>query len=348
MRRRRRRAGAALAGLSLALAAAAPASAYSFRDPRFRVVGPDEAPRWLATDRTIRFRLLENDNDDGLVFTGGGSWQDAVRSAMERWNRVSTADIRLVLDPVPAERDWGADDDGVNTIGVSSFPPLVSKPVPLATNSATIRRRFIIGCDIELNRAALVGREVPIRRLEASLLHQLGHCLGLGHTEPFPASLYALPGYEPGETLFPDSPDPVMSRGATDARLTDDDRAGVSALYPAPGFAAAYGSVRGELITVYGAPAAHAFVQTVLLDEDGNARPGPGAFSDADGNFLVEGVAPGAVLLVIHPIVDPWAYFFRTAYNAVRDQWRFTEVRAGEVTESVGPRIRVESRSDRS
>lgn len=347
MRRGRRRAAPAFAGL-LALAAAAPASAYSFRDPRFRVIGPEEAPRWLATDRTIRFRLLENDNDDGLAFTGGGSWQDAVRSAMERWNGVSTADIRLVIDPAPARRDWGADDDGMNTIGVSSFPPLVSKPVPLATNSATIRSGFIIGCDIELNRAALVGREVSRRRLEADLLHQLGHCLGLGHTEPFPASLYSLPDYEPDEGLFPDFPDPVMSRGATDARLTADDRAGVSVLYPAPGFAAAYGSVRGELVTVYGDPAAHAFVQTLLLDEDGNARPGPGAFSDAEGRFLVQGVAPGAALLVIHPIVDPWGYFFRTSYNAVRDQWRFTEVRAGEVTESAGPRIRPESRSNRS
>lgn len=340
--------GAALAFAGLAaLASSAPASAYSFRDPRFRVVGPDEAPRWLATDRAIRFRLLENDNDEGLVFAGGGSWRDAARSAMAKWNAVATADIRLVLDPAPAERDWGADDDGINTIGVSGFPPLVSKPVPLATNSATIRRGFIIGCDIELNRAALVGHEVSIRRLEAALLHQLGHCLGLGHTEPFPASPYALPDYEPDQGLFPEAPDPVMSRGATGAQLTDDDRAGVSALYPAPAFAAEYGSVRGELLTAYGDRAAHAFVQTLLLDEDGDARPGPGAFSDAEGRFLVEGVAPGAVLLLIHPIVDPWGYFFRAAYNAVADQWRFLEVRAGQVTESNGPGIRNQSRAGR-
>lgn len=335
------------AGIALALGClgnAGVADGYSFRDPRYRAVGPEEAPRWLVGFEGITFHLLENDNDDGITFSDGRAWQDAVRSALERWNGVTTASIRLVLDERPVEREWGLDDDGVNTIGISSFPPLAARPRALATNSATIRGGFILGCDIELNRAALLAAETSTRRLEASLLHQIGHCLGLGHTEPFPDSRFSLPGYDPDERPgFPESPDPVMSRGDTDARLTDDDRTGVSLLYPAPGFRSARGAVRGDLQNTYGTPAAHAFVQTLRLADD-EVRPGPGVFADADGRFLVEGLAPGSVLLVIHPIVDPWSYIFRSTSRAVADQWRFAEVRAGEVTESVGPRLRVQSR----
>lgn len=342
--RARRRRAAAFALLALAgLGNAATADAYSFRDPRYRSIGPEDAPRWLVGPEGITFRLLENDNDDGITFSDGGSWQDAARSALERWNGVPTASLRLALDERPVERDRGVDDDGLNTIGVSGFPPLVSRPAALATNSATIRGGFILSCDIELNRAALRSAEISTRRLEASLLHQIGHCLGLGHTEPFADSRFALPEYDelPG---FPESPDPVMSRGDTDARLTDDDRTALSLLYPAPGFRAGVGAVRGELRNTWGTPAAHAFVQTVRV-ADGEARPGPGAFADSEGRFLVEGVPPGPVLLIIHPIVDPWSYIFRSATQVVADQWRFAVVRAGEVTESVGPRLKSQSRS---
>lgn len=335
------------AGIALALAGlgnAGTAEGYSFRDPRYRSVGPEDAPRWLTGPEGITFRLLENDNDDGITFSDGGDWRDAVRSALERWNAVPTAAIRLALDERPVERDWGVDDDGLNTIGVSSFPPLVSRPTQIAGNSATIRGGLILSCDIELNRAALRAAEISTRRLEANLLHQIGHCLGLGDTEPFADSRSALPDYDRDELPgFPESPDPVMSRGDTDARLTDDDRTAVSLLYPAPGFLESRGAVRGDLRNTWGTPAAHVFVQTVRL-ADGKARPGPGAFADAEGRFLVEGVAPGPVLLIIHPIVDPWSYIFRSATQAVADQWRFAEVRAGEVTESVGPRLRSQSR----
>lgn len=342
---RRRAGGRRAAGGALALGFllnAGAADGYSFRDPRYRAIGPEDAPRWFAGFEGISFRLLANDNDEGITFSDGGAWRDAVVSALSRWNGVATASIRLVLDERPVERDWGADDDGINTIGVSSFPPLLSRPTALATNSATIRSGFITGCDIELNRAALLAAEISTRRLEATLLHEIGHCLGLGHTEPFADSRFALPGYD--EIVgYPESPDPVMSRGDIDARLTDDDRTAVSLLYPAPGFRSSRGAVRGELLSQYGSPAAHAFVQTIRL-ENGAPRPGPGAFADTEGRFLVEGLEPGPVLLVIHPIVDPWSYFFRTAFTVVADQWRFAEVRAGAVTESVGPRLRVQGR----
>lgn len=331
-----------LVGSSLA----APAGSYSFRDADYRVVRPEDAPKWGPEDRTLRFRLLANENDRDFPIDGG-TWQEAAASAIEAWNAVSTSGIRLILEEAVVERDWGSGGDGLNTIGISSYPPLASSFFPYAINSANIAGGLITGCDIEVNARAPAalseGRRFSLAWLEAQILHQIGHCLGLAHSEPFPESVRNLPEIEgdgDGEgPVF--APDPVMSEGYI-RTLTADDIAGVSALYPAPGFAASRGAVTGELVFPDGAPAAHAYVQT-LVAEDGGASPGPGAFADSEGRFLVEGLLPGPVMLVIHPILLRFSHEFRSR-NFVLDQWRFVEVGAGAVSESEGSPIRTASR----
>lgn len=325
---------------------AAPAGSYSFRDPDYRVVGPEAAPKWGPEDRTLRFRLLENESGRDFP-VGGGTWQEAAASAIEAWNAVGTSGIRLLLEEAVVERDWGSPGDGVNTIGISSYPPLAASAWPYTINTANIEGGVITGCDIEVNAEAPAvlseDRRFSASWLEAQILHQLGHCLGLAHSEPYPESFRNLPEIEDdGEGAGPVFvPDPVMSGGYR-RTLTADDIAGVSALYPAPGFATARGAVRGELVFTDGAPAARAYVQT-LVAEDGEASPGPGAFADSGGRFLVEGLPPGPVMLVIHPILLRFSHEFRSR-NSVLDQWRFVEVSAGAVSESGGSPIRLASR----
>ena len=325
-----RAAGSVWAGLAMLLLAAPLCLAYSFRDARHRIVTSADAPRWAEDDRSIAFRPLENANDDRLSFHYGSeerSWQDVARQALGRWNYIPTAEIRLFLEHEGVARDWASTSDGLNTIGVSSFPLLVDTPWLPAINSATIRNGVITGCDIELNPAAL-RENYSAHWLEHWILHQVGHCLGLGHTEPFSAT----------------TPDPVMSDGRRRNELTADDLAGVSLLYPAPGFGASHGAVRGELTDEEGSPLRHAYVQTMNVS-DGNARDGPGAFSDGQGRFLVEGVLPGRNILVIRPVMAFNYYFFPSIDHDFRDQWRFVEVRAGAVTEARGPPTRAPRRA---
>lgn len=337
--------GWGLGGSLVVGALAGPAAGYSFRDPDYRIVRADAAPRWAADSRNLRFRLLDNEHGVGFPVSGGG-WREAATAAVARWNAVSTSAIRLEMEERTVAREWGSLADGVNTIGFSGFPPLVSSTWPFSINSARIEDGVITACDIELNpeyaQILEEGQEVSTRWLESEILHQLGHCLGLGHTESALESRRFLPEIESEDGSPPPAGvfGPVMSYTSRTNRLAADDRAGVSALYPAPGFSAGYGSVRGELETSFGRPATHFYVRTILPGEpDGDgAREGPGAFADAEGRFLIEGVPPGPTLLVIHPILIRWAHEFRSNGYAL-DQWRFLSVRAGAVHESLGPPV---------
>lgn len=344
----RRAAAGAIPGVLVFGALAGPAVGYSFRDPDYRVVLADASPRWPADSRNLRFRLL--DNEHGADFpVGGGTWQEAARAAVAKWNAVETSEIRLEVEEQTAAREWGTLADGVNTIGVSSFPPFVSQTWPFSINSARIEDGVITACDIELNAAAATrleeGQQYEVRWVEVRILHQLGHCLGLGHTEVGLRSWWALPEIESDDGSTPPAPvfGPVMSWGGATNRLTADDLAGVSALYPTPRFAAEYGSVRGTLERSFGDPAAHFYVRTFVLGGPDGAEEGPGAFADAEGRFLIEGVPPGPTMLVIHPILLRYAHEFRSNGFAL-DQWRFLSVRAGEVHESLGPPVLARSR----
>lgn len=343
----RKAAGAILGGLACG-ALAGPAAGYSFRDPDYRIVRADAAPRWAADSRNLRFRLLDNEYS-GAVPIGGGTWQEAARAAVDKWNAVRTSAIRLALEEATVARDWGTLADGVNTIGFSGFPPFVSATWPFSINSARIEDGVITGCDIELNPEAATrleeGQRYAARWVEVHILHQLGHCLGLGHTEAALGSRWFLPEIESEEGSPAPSAvfGPVMSWGGATNRLTADDIAGVSALYPTPSFAAEYGSVRGTLERSFGTPAAHFYVRTFVVGGPDGAEEGPGAFADAEGRFLIEGVPPGPTMLVIHPILLPFAHEFRSTGFAL-DQWRFLSVRAGEVHDSLGPPVRARFR----
>jgi hypothetical protein len=129
--------------------------------------------------------------------------------------------------------------------------------------------------------------------------HEIGHFLGLGHshtgimeTEGFRRRLV-----EGSAIMYPFAYPAGSILGRTPV---DDDITGISALYPAPGFNAARGTLSGSVSKnsqgVFGAHinAFNPFTGELI-----------GIFTDSDGNFELAGLKAGPYILRVNPITDP-------------------------------------------
>lgn len=355
-------------GIFLALAAiawtATPADGYRFFDRHgglHRIASVAGAIRWEASAFPLRFRLLENDHLPDIAGFDAALWRESAERGIRAWTEIETADLAIVLEEETVAAEQGRVGDGINTIGFSSLDRVAGGP--FATADVQYTRGRVTGCDIHFSPDYLEGRSLDAPTafeeladyLARTVMHEVGHCLGLAHSAMNPTwlarpeALDRPPGYFP-EGVTGLQPHPRMSYGTIrTVVLEPDDAVGASLLYPAPGFVESRGSLTGRVVFANGQPAPFVYVQSVAYGTDG-ATFGAGAFTDSWGQFLLEGLEPGVRHFWIRPLHQVLAHSFIADAAAagsleIQHEQRWFEIRRGEMTRA--PDITVHPARDR-
>lgn len=330
--RLRSRFGRVASAASLSLLFSSTATGYRFyplNDSASLVPEADEASRWSdgvwSAGSRLRWTIADDPGwtEDWKDLEGEtrpppfGTSRDAepfIVAALAAWSAIGSADIRWRLTAVRAGP--GARPDRWNDITVNEEPDRIGAAG--FANIWSLRRVNdydsweIVECDVVLGPGAAARMASDEPDSLSTLIHEFGHCIGLAHSAQHSGwdASWGLSSVW-GET-------PKMSYGwKVSNDLTVDDIVGASLLRPATGWRSRVGGISGR-ITVAGRPAR--YVQVLAGRLDGNrVLPGPGAFTDETGYFVVEGLSPGRYLLRAGPLVNDLAHSSLLAAGAVRE-----------------------------
>ncbi|MBI1354838.1 MAG: matrixin family metalloprotease [Acidobacteria bacterium] len=219
-------------------------------------------------------RLSSNDSFEGVL--------SQIRQALSVWDSVSTSALRVRFGGVIEGDLPGSGPAG--EIVFAELPPGVlgmSSPTTFSEVRGDFRpiRRSQVILSSELAQGSR-PRQSFSELFFGTLVHEIGHALGLQHTIASAAM----------------STD--VTRGTSRARpLSEDDIAGVSLLYPTSALARQTGSIEGRVTATSGGPVALASVVAV--------HPGGAvvsALTDPDGTYELAGLLPGAYRVYVHAL----------------------------------------------
>ena len=352
-------------GILLTIVAAAllatPADGYRFfarHGGLRRIASVAGAIRWDASAFPLRFRLLENGNLPDFEGLDAALWRESAERGLRAWAEIGTADLELVLDEETVADDQGRAGDAINTIGFSSAERVAGGPFATADVQYTEGR--VTGCDVHFSPGYLDGwpdddaaaRAAAADHLARTVMHEVGHCLGLAHSAMNPTWLGRPqvvdqpPGYFPEGRHEPSSPTPgCPTAPSARSRSSPMTRSGRRSSTRRRAFSIPGGRSPAGWCSRTAEPAPFVYVTSVMYTADG-ALFGPGAFTDSWGQFLLEGLEPGFRHFWIRPLHQLLAHSF-VGEAAMRRHPR-TPTRAALVRDSCLRNLPVGSRTPRS
>ena len=282
------------------------AYAYRFLDsngPRFPILEPQVKwdPDIWGPEDVLSLVLVDNPEWESLS-PDILEVKRLVEEALAAWASVSSADVRWQVGEIAPHIEGGIPIG--NTISVSGGG-ISTTWIQLGRGGDGLY--YIDGIQVFMSPGSVESRD----RFERTLIHELGHVLGLDHAGVYmpdiQQTLVARPRYwwvDPIMSGGYRSPPGTGSSGANYQRLlTLDDRVGVSLIRPRERWAASTGNIRGTVLVNGSEGAVHVHVLATRMRLDGTMVGSVGAITNVRGEFAIGGLDPGRYVLLIRSLI---------------------------------------------